>query len=115
MADITKTRTQLVQRLWEKTVGEAGQTAPSEQTTFIDGKVDACIDALNEEGTIYIGDIEAIPVAVFEDLCELIVARFLATDYKKPKDWAAVKEGENTLRRMTAAKPTYQVLKSTYY
>lgn len=116
MADVTKTRAQLKQRVGEKLgVVEAGQSLSTEDATFIDGVLDAALEALNADNIVYVGDIDAISVAIFEDLATLIAARFLPVDFGKPPSVQEAQISERYLRRMTAGRPTYQVASTDYF
>lgn len=117
--ELTKTRAELVNRALRKLQadGGTGQSPEDEDVEAVDGIVDSVIADLAERSIIYIDDVDAIPVAAFEKLAD-VLARAAARDFGKAGDqeiYGNAVAAEGDLRRMTAARPTYEVLKSEYF
>lgn len=115
MVDLTKTRSQLIERA-AKDLGiiEPGETLSAEDQETFDGLVDPLIAQLSGEGIVYIQDDEAIEVEYFLPLARLL-ANMAGPDFGSPINEDAKAMDERTLRRISAAKPSYEVLKTEYY
>ena len=115
MVDLTKTRSQLIERA-AKDLGiiEPGETLSAEDQDTFDGLVDPLIAQLSADGIVGIQDDEAIEFEYFLPLARLL-ANIAGPDFGSPINEAAKMEDEKTLRRMSAAKPSYEVLKVDYF
>lgn len=115
MADTFKTRTQLKERA-AKDLGivEPGETLSAEDDETFDGLVDPLIAQLAADQIVYIQDSEQIELELFLPLARLL-ANIAGPDFGSPINEAAKQQDEQTLRRMTASKPTGQTLKVQYF
>jgi hypothetical protein len=111
MADLTKTRSQLKERA-AKDLGiiEPGETLSAEDEETFDGLVDPLIAQLSLDNIVYIQDDDAIEVAYFLPLARLL-ANIAGPDFGSPINEEAQKKDENTLRRLSASKPSFEALK----
>lgn len=115
MVDITKTRTQLKERA-AKDLGiiEPGETLSAEDDETFDGLVDPLIAQLSADSIVYIQDDDAIEVEYFLPLARLL-ANIAGPDFGSPINEAAKQQDEQTLRRLSSAKPSYETLKVSYF
>lgn len=115
MVDLTKTRSQLKERA-AKDLGiiEPGETLSAEDDETFDGLVDPLIAQLSAEGVVYIQDDDAIEVEYFLPLARLL-ANMAGPDFGSPINEDAKAQDERTLRRISSAKPSYEVLKVEYF
>lgn len=115
MVDLTKTRSQLIERA-AKDLGiiEPGETLSAEDQETFDGLVDPLIAQLNADSIVYIQDDEAIEVEYFLPLARLL-ANIAGPDFGSPINEAAKMQDEQTLRRMSSAKPSYETMKVEYF
>lgn len=114
MVDLTKTRSQLIERA-AKDLGiiEPGETLSAEDQETFDGLLDPLIAQLSADSIVYIQDDEAIEVEYFLPLARLL-ANIAGPDFGSPINEAAKLEDEKTLRRLSASKPSYETLKVCY-
>lgn len=115
MVEITKTRTQLIERAaTELGALPSGQSLAVEDSNTIDNLVDPLIYQLSADGVVSIQDAEEIPAEYFIPLARLL-ANEAAPSFGQgtSADIKAVNEG--LLRRMTATAPTGETLRAVYY
>lgn len=115
MVEITKTRTQLIERAAvELGVLPSGQTLSDDDRDTIDNLIDPLLRSLTIDGTVDIQDDEAIESEYF-----IYVARLLANEaapsFGQPTSAQVKMDNERMLRRLSAARPTGEVLKTQYY
>jgi len=115
MVDITKTRSQLIERA-AKDLGiiEPGETLAAEDQDTFDGLLDPLLAQLSADGIVYIQDDEAIENQYFLPLARLL-ANIAGPDFGSPINEDAKMQDEKTLRRLTTAKPSFETLKTEFY
>jgi hypothetical protein len=115
MADAFKTRAQLIERAL-KSIGalEPGEAPSNEDYATVDGLIDPLIAQLATDQIAYISDAEAIELELFMPLARLL-ANAAGPDFGSPVNMEAKADDEKILRRLTAAKPTYERLKVDYF
>lgn len=115
MVDITKTRSQLKERA-AKDLGiiEPGETLSSEDDDTFDGLVDPLIAQLSADNIVYIQDDDAIEVEYFLPLARLL-ANIAGPDFGSPINEQAKAQDERTLRRLSAARPSYERSQGEYF
>lgn len=115
MVDITKTRSQLIERA-AKDLGiiEPGETLSAEDQETFDGLVDPLIAQLSADEIVYIQDDEAIEVQYFLPLARLL-ANVAGPDFGSPINEAAKLQDEATLRRITSTRPSYEPQEGNYF
>lgn len=112
---MSKTREQLANRALDKLrIVGLGQSPEAEDTEKMDGIIDS-FDAWVSSVHIYtIADIDEIEEDAFEWLADLL-AWFGAPDFSKTREDAMKMTAERELNRITASRPTYQVLETEYF
>lgn len=115
MADLFKTRAQLIERAL-KSIGalEPGESPSVEDSETVDGLIDPLIAQLATDQIAYISDDEAIDLSLFLPLARLL-ANAAGPDFGSPINEEAKARDEQILRRLTAAKPTFEPLKADYF
>jgi len=115
MVDTVKTRSQLIHRALSS-IGalEPGEAPSPEDYSTMDGLVDPLIAQLSADEIIYIDDDNAIDVAFFIPLANLL-ANMAGPDFGSPVNDDAKLRDETTLRRLTAGRPTYQPQVGEYF
>lgn len=115
MASLTRTRSDLVTRALQILGAvRAGQNASAEDSTLVDGVVDGLLADLSAREIVYVADPEEIPVEAFEHLAKLL-AFTMGTDFGPSVDANVALLSESRLRTLSAAGPTYEVLKAEYF
>jgi hypothetical protein len=115
MAEITKTRTDLIERAaTELGALTSGQNLEQEDSDAIDNLVDPLIQQLALDGVVNIQDTGAIESEFFISLSKLL-ANEAAPSFGQQTSADVKLANENTLRRLSATRPTYEVLQGTYY
>jgi hypothetical protein len=115
MPDLTKTRTDLIERAaGELGVLPSGQPLSDEDAASIRALVDPLLRQLALDDVVDVTDADAIPAEYF-----LPVARLLANEASPSFGVAysldAKLENERQLRRLSATRPTREPLKATYF
>lgn len=115
MVDTTKTRRQLIYRALAS-IGalEPGEAPSTEDYNTMDGLVDPLIAQLAADEIVYINDDDAIEVAYFIPLANLL-ANMGGPDFGSPVNDDAKARDEATLRRLVAGKPSYQPQVGEYF
>lgn len=115
MADVTKTRTDLIERAaTELGALPSGETLSDEDSATIDNLVDPLQMQLSMDGVVDIGDIEQIPSEYFLPLAKLL-ANVAAPSFGQQENPDVKAMNEQILRKLTASKPTYEVQKAVYF
>lgn len=115
MSDVTKTRTDLIERAaTELGALPSGETLSDEDRTTIDDLVDPLVLQLSLDGVVDVSDTEAIPSEWFLSLARLL-ANEAAPSFGQQTNPDVRRENENKLRKLTATKPTRESQKATYY
>jgi hypothetical protein len=115
MPDITKTRTDLIERAaTELGVLPSGQPLTDEDSATIGALVDPLIRQLSLDGVADIADASAIAVEYFLPLARLL-ANEAAPSFGIPYSLDAKLENERQLRRLAATRPTREALRTIYY
>lgn len=115
MADVTKTREDLIARaLTELGKLVAGQNVEEEDEQTVDDLVDPLLQQLSIDGVVYIGNPDAIEPEYFLPLARLL-ANEAGPSFGIPKNEDIKRLDETTLRRLTAGRPTYQPLVVDYF
>lgn len=115
MADIIKTRVQLVERAATE-LGRlvSGQNLETEDSDTIDTLVDPLLAQLSSDNVVSIDDDDAIDLIYF-----LPVARLLANEagpsFGIPKSQDIKAADEALLRKLSSARPTLETLKVDYF
>lgn len=115
MVDIVKTRTQLIHRALAA-IGalEPGEAPSTEDYDTMDNLVDPMIAQLSADQIIYIADTNEIPVEFFIPLANLL-GNMAGPDFGSPVNDDARARDEQTLRRLSATNPTYEVQAGNYF
>lgn len=115
MVDTVKTRTQLIHRALAA-IGalEPGEAPSTEDYETMDNLVDPLLAQLLADDVIYIDDSDQIPVAYFIPLANLL-GNMAGPDFGSPVNDQAKMRDEATLKRITSARPTYEVMTGNYY
>ncbi|MDQ8730507.1 hypothetical protein [Bradyrhizobium sp. LHD-71] len=115
MPDITKTRTDLIERAaTELGVLPSGQSLSDEDEATIDNLLDPLIRQLALDDVVDIGDSDAIQSEYFLALARLL-ANEAAPSFGQQRSEQMRAENEALLRRMAATKSTREPLKAVYY
>lgn len=115
MADITKTRAQLIERAGINLgLVQPGEALSSEDYNTLDNLVDPVIDQLASDTVIYIQDRDEIDTDVFIPLAA-ILANQAGPSFGSPINDDALMRDKGTLRRIAATKPTYEPLRVDYF
>jgi hypothetical protein len=115
MADVVKTRTDLIRRALDHLgVTATGQAVSAEDQESVDGAVDGVLAELAAREVVYIADSNAIPTEWFECL-SLCLADAISPAYGAAGSLTALvftpmTGAEDRLRLMQRSKPTYQAL-----
>lgn len=115
MPDLSKTRDQLIERA-AKNLGiiEPGEALSTEDYDTFDGLVDPLIAQLAADQIVYIDNDEEIANEYFMPLARLL-ANMAGPDFGSAINEEAKRTDENTLKRLTATKPTYAAAEGQYY
>ncbi len=110
---MTKTRRQLVNQACKNLLNlPAGQSPNADDYESVDGFVDGLIRRLSSRDIIDVGDADAIEPDVFDPLAVLLAdaakAEFGGGEFD-------VMKAERDLREISAAEPTYAILKTDYF
>jgi hypothetical protein len=115
VADITKTRAQLIERAGINLgLVQPGEALSSDDYNTLDNLVDPVIAQLNADHIVYISDTDEIDVAVFIPLAA-VIANMAGPSFGAPINDDALTRDQNTLRRINATQPTYAPLKVDYF
>ena len=115
MSDITKTRADLIERAAsELGVLPAGQPLSDEDAATLGALVDPLLQQLSLDDVAEIADSDAVPVEFFLPLARLL-ANEASSSFGIAYSLDAKLENERQLRRLTAARPTRERQKATYY
>jgi hypothetical protein len=115
MADLTKTRDELIERAaTDLGLVQPGEALSSEDHDTLDNLVDPLIAQLNADRIVYIQDADDINVDVFLPLASLL-ANQAGPAFGSPINDAALMRDHATLRRINSADPTYEVMKADYF
>lgn len=93
---------------------EEGEVPSDTSYNTVDGYVDPLIEQLSADGIVYISDPDAIEPKYFLALGWLL-ANACAARFGGSPDEAQKAMHERTLRRLTSAKPSGEVLKAEYF
>lgn len=115
MADVSKTRAQLITRAL-KSLGQLdpGEDPSPEDYATLDDLIDPLIAQLAADEVVYIQDAEAIELEFYLPLARLL-ANAAGPDFGSPVNLDAKTTDEAELRRLNASKPTFQTVKTEYY
>lgn len=112
MVDTVKTRSQLKERAAKSlAIIEPGEALSTEDDATLDDLIDPLIAQLAQDQIVYIDDDDAIDVMFFLPLARLL-ANLAGPDFGSPINEEAKQRDEQTLRRLTATRPTYAVIGS---
>jgi len=115
MPDVTKTRTDLIERAaTELGALPSGETLSDEDSATLDNLVDPLVQQLSLDGVVDVSDTEAIPSEWFLSLARLL-ANEAAPSFGQQTSRDVRIENEGKLRKITATSPTFEPLKATYY
>ena len=115
MPDLSKTRSQLIERA-AKDLGiiEPGETLSTEDRDTFDGLVDPLIAQLSAESIVTIQDDEQIENEYFLPLARML-ANIAGPDFGSPINEAAKMQDERILRKLSGAKASTETLKAKYF
>lgn len=77
----------------------SGQTPNTDDTTWVEQRIDATLGSLAALNIFYLGDADDVPDAVFNSLTAYL-AEVCGPKFGKPRDRAAMKAAENELRTL---------------
>lgn len=86
--------------------GDVGQGPSAEDAATIDGYIDAEVEELNSDGTIYIDDADALDDALFTTFCKL-VANAAADEFGGQSNEQTAQALRNRLRVIMRPTPGY--------
>lgn len=115
MADVVKTRDQLIYRAL-KNLGqvEPGEAPAAEDYAAVDDLVDPLIAQLAQDGIYYIANADEIENEVYLPLGRLL-ANAAGPDFGSPINQEAKQIDEALLKKMAATKPLYTVAKGQFF
>jgi len=96
------------------TGGDVGQNPSADDTTTIDGYIDAEVAELNADGTAYISDPDELDDAIFTVFCKL-VANAAADEFGSKSDDRAAQILRNRLRVIVRQTPGYGPQEAVYF
>jgi hypothetical protein len=113
--DISRTREQLILEAADKLqlVG-TGQPLEAEYREKIDNNIEPLLSQLDRDGICSVGDSNEIPVEWFDPIAGLL-ANVCAPLAGRNYDAMGRDYYERTLRRITSAKASYEILEGTYF
>lgn len=115
MVEITKTRTQLIERAaTELGVLVSGQTLEDEDSDTIDNLVDPLTRQLSLDSVVDIADTDAVESEYFLPLARLL-ANEAAPSFGQQRSEDVKMANERLLRRLSATRSTGETLKALYY
>ena len=115
MPDITRTRTDLIERAAaELGVLPAGQPLSDEDASAIGALVEPLLRQLSLDGVVDVGEPDAIATEHFLPLARLL-ANEAAPSFGAAFSLDVKLENEHQLRKLTAARATREPLKATYF
>ena len=115
MSDITKTRTDLIERAAsELGVLPSGQPLSDEDAATLGALVDPLLQQLALDDVAEVADSDAVPAEFFLPLARLL-ANEASPSFGAAYSLDAKLENERQLRRLTATRPTRERQKATYY
>jgi hypothetical protein len=115
MSDITKTRTDLIERAAsELGVLPSGQPLSDEDAATLGALVDPLLQQLALDEVAEVADSDAVPAEFFLPLARLL-ANEASPSFGVAYSLDAKLENERQLRRLTATRPTRERQKATYY
>ena len=115
MPDITKTRTDLIERAaTELGVLPSGQPLSDEDSATIGALVDPLTRQLSLDDVVDVSDTSAVPSEYFLPLARLL-ANEAAPSFGVPYSLDVKMENERQLRRLSATRPGRETLKTTYF
>lgn len=115
MVDVTKTRTDLIERAaTELGALTSGETLSDEDSATIGNLVDPLVLQLSFDGVVDVADTEAIPSEWFLPLAKLL-ANVAAPSFGQQESPDVKMMQERVLRKLTAAPATYEPLKAQYF
>lgn len=115
MADVTKTRTDLIERAaTELGALTSGETLQQEDSDTIDNLVDPLILQLSLDGVVDIADDQQIPSGYFLPLAKLL-ANVAAPSFGQQENPAVKEMQERILRKLTATPPTFERQTAEYF
>lgn len=94
--------------------GDVGQGPSAEDAATIDGYIDAEVEELNADGTIYIDDPDTLDDALFVTFCKLI-ANAAAEEFGGKSDEAAAQRMRNRIRVIVRPTPGYGPQQVEYF
>lgn len=86
--------------------GDVGQAPSAEDAATLDGYIDAMVEELSSDGTIYIDDPDNLADELFVTFCKL-VANAAADEFGGMSDEAKGQQLRNRLRVIVRATPGY--------
>ena len=115
MSEITKTRTDLIERAAsELGVLPSGQPLSDEDAATLGALVDPLLQQLALDEVAEVADSDAVPAEFFLPLARLL-ANEASPSFGVAYSLDAKLENERQLRRLTATRPTRERQKATYY
>ena len=115
MSDITRTRTDLIERAAsELGVLPSGQPLSDEDAATLGALVDPLLQQLALDEVAEVADSDAVPAEFFLPLARLL-ANEASPSFGVAYSLDAKLENERQLRRLTATRPTRERQKATYY
>lgn len=99
------TREELIARAASEVgVASVGQALAIEDYEEIDGKIDGLLANLSSRGIVYIGDADAVPDAVADQIA-ILLAEVCSKAFGKPRDFALRDRVEDEIRVIVRRKP----------
>jgi len=96
------------------TGGDVGQNPSDEDATNINGYIDAEVNELNADNTVYIGDPDQLEDSLFITFCKL-VANVAADEYGGKSDEAVARQLRNRIRAIVGQTPGYGPQQVEYF
>lgn len=115
MADVVKTRAQVIERAGiDLGLVQPGEDLSPEDYNTLDNLYDPLIEQLSADRITSILDASEIKVAVFMPVASLL-ANMAGPSFGSPINDQAMIRDQNTLRRIEATDPTYQPQQGHYF
>jgi hypothetical protein len=115
VTDLSKTRAQLIERAGINLgLVQPGEALSSEDYDTLDNLVDPVIAQLNADHIYYVQDADTIDLAPFIPLAA-ILANMAGPSFGAPINDDALVRDQNTLRRLSASEPTFEIQRTEYF
>jgi hypothetical protein len=115
MADVTKTRAQLIERAGIALgLVQPGEALSAEDYDTLDNLVDPIVAQLDADSIIYINDVDSIDLTIFLPLAS-VIANYAGPSFGSPINDNALKRDTGLLRRINSTKTNFTPTTPEYF